>query len=153
MPIGFNPDDTVPIRLDCLDGTKPEVDRAVFKCRLLTSKQVARIDKLRDEAWDKEMTLMKTDATLDEALLIGIVGWNNVRDDKGAEVAFSPEALGEFTPRLKSKMVAEYPTRVFFAEGDLKNSTSPCKPDASAEAGAINAETAATAPASPNPST
>lgn len=144
MPIGFDPNDTIPVKLDCFDGGKPDDQRATFTCRHLTSKQVKEVARLRREAWDAD-TYEGRDAKLNAALLVGIAGWENVRDDAGNPVPFAPEAFDEFAYSLRFDMAGEYPDAVFFTEIDRKNSRSHSKPASSAAAGATPPESATTA--------
>jgi hypothetical protein len=146
MPIGFDPNDTVPVKLDCFDGNKPDDQRATFTCRHLTSKQVKEVARLRREAHEAK-TYDEQDAKLNAALLVGIVGWDNLRDDKGELVPFSPEAFDEFSFLLKSDMAGQYPDALMFSEIDQKKSSSHSKPASTAAPGATAPGSAGTAPA------
>jgi hypothetical protein len=121
MPIGFDPNDTCLVTLDCLDQGKPDAERARFKCRFLTSGQRKRVEALVQQAYQPQATDAERDALINQALLLGIVGWENLRDSDGKDVPFGPEALDEFTFRAKSAMASEYPVRVSISEGDRKN--------------------------------
>lgn len=135
MPIGFDPNDTIPVKLDCFDGDKPDDQRATFTCRHLTSKQVKEVARLRREAWEAD-TYEDRDAKLNAALLVGIVGWDNLRDDKGEPVKFAPEAFDEFAYSLRFDMAGEYPDALFFSEIDRKKSSSHSKPGSTPAPGA-----------------
>lgn len=129
MPIGFDPNDTCLVMLNCVDKEKPDDRRAKFKVKFLSSRQVKQMAKLRDEALNA-IEPEEQDAKLNEALLIGLVGWEGLAGDDGKPLPFSPESLDEFSHRLKSWMISEIPSRIFFAEADLKNSASRLTPTA-----------------------
>lgn len=119
MPIGFDPADTCEITLDCIDKGKPDDQRAKFRCRFLTSGQVRKIDLMR-EAANKSSSDTDADNILNDAIMLGIVGWSGIVVD-GKPLEFSREALDEFTPTQKYRIVYEYPFRVGLQESDRKN--------------------------------
>ncbi len=146
MAIGFDPLDTVWVRLNSFDGGKPEGERAMFEVRHLTSRQVRLVAKLRNEAWDADDDDVRIDK-LNEAILMGIAGWKGVKDNTGKEVPFSPDALEDFEPREKSRMCGEYPWAVFLASNEKKTFPSPSASTDSAPATAPGMGSAGVAPA------
>lgn len=143
MPIGFDPLDTVLIRLDCFDGHKPESERARFKFRFLTSKQAKKVERLRADA-AKAKTHAERDELLDAAILEGLADWENVNWGDGAAVPFSPEALGEFKVALKFAIVSEYPMSLLLTDMESFRSSSPSPAGTASsakDAPAVNAPT------------
>ncbi len=120
MPIGFHPDDTCRIHLDCFDKDKPEDQRAWFVCKFLTANQAREVEKLRDQAAQAASDAV-ADETINRAILKGIVGWERVKDHEGKEIPFGPEGLGEMSLRMKQRIAYEYPWRTGLSEVDQKN--------------------------------
>lgn len=119
MPIGFNPEDTISFHLDCFDKEKPPEQRAKFRFRFLTGNQTAKVESLAEEA-NRAVRNADTEKLLIEAILIGLAGWENLKDYSGAVVAFAPEALGEFTTRLKFLIAREYPIKLMVSDHEKK---------------------------------
>jgi hypothetical protein len=114
MPIGFAPTDVATISLPCF-ASKPEAERPRFKFRFLSAGQIKKVERLRDEA-ARAKGEQEADALVNAAILEGLLGWENLRDHDGGDVPFSPEALDEFTLRLKFQMAIEYPRELLYTE-------------------------------------
>ena len=138
MPIGFDPNESALVTLDCIDGGKPE--RCRFRCRYLSERELGQVRRWLSEANDAA-TDDAAAALLDKAILAGMTGWENVRSN-GEPVPFSPEALGEFTLLQKFSIVVEYPTRLWLSERDRKNSSSPAISTTAPSAGEAQANPA-----------
>lgn len=89
MPLGTNPNKTVPIWLEC-DADVPEADRPTFRCRFHTRHQY---DALYEEL---NAILAKEDYEAQERELSAfiaahLVAWQNVTDPDGKALAFAPD--------------------------------------------------------------
>lgn len=145
MPIGFDPNDTTKVPLDALDKGKPPEARARFELRFLTAGQVKKLEKLRGQAMTAR-TQEESDALINEAILMALAGWENVRDHAGVLVPFSPAALDEFSPRLKFRMAAEIPFAMELGDDEKKASSSSAPSATGASAKAAEEDAASTSP-------
>jgi hypothetical protein len=140
VPIGFDPADSEWIELK--SASAPQGAPPIrFRCRYLSYRQEKQVDDLRNRAIDASNEDDRN-ALLNDAILIGIIDWQNVTLD-GAPLAFSREALDELTTLQKVRITAEYPGAMFLTEADRKNSSSPqSSPSQAAAAGEQAAPTA-----------
>jgi hypothetical protein len=148
MPIGFSPDDVAVVHLDCIDKGKPESERARFKFRFLTSGQTKKVERLRDAALTSNRD-DESDRLLNEAIRIGLVGWDNLKDGAGNLIPFAPaptatedDVLDEFTLRLKFQMAQEYPRELLYKDAESFRSSSPSPADTASSAKGAPAENA-----------
>jgi len=93
MPIGFDPDATMPVWLDS-DADKPEESRPTFHAKYLTARARAKVRETIDKAFDLFQKATGDDEhqiaeVACEALRIQIGGWKNL------PVEFSLDAFGE----------------------------------------------------------
>lgn len=148
MPFALDPNETAPFTL-ASDRGKPGAP--VFLFHYLTCRELRRVQQLRQEARaisDNTASMAK----VDEAILIGLVGWENVTDRKGNPIPFAPDRLDDvLSTSDKWEMVFEYPSVLTASEMDRKKSLWQSASDA-----ALCAEDAAPAatidPPATNPS-
>ncbi len=164
MPIGFSPSDTATLPLPCIDKGKPDADRARFKFRFLTSGQAKQVERLRDAARAATRD-DECDRLLNEAIRIGLVGWENLKDAEGKRIPFADappapvvvegqkpppppyDVLDEFTLRLKFQITLEYPRELLYSEAESFRSGSPSPAGTASSAKDAPAGSAPTLPA------
>src|SRR5438132_1281370 len=90
MPIALDPGQTAGYVLK-RDQQKPENSRPTFMFHYLTRAESRRVRDVREQA-RAEQDAEASEQLLDEALLVGLVGWRNVVDRNGKAVEFAPNA-------------------------------------------------------------
>jgi hypothetical protein len=117
MPIGIDPNDTFSVK-SSIDSHLPDEQRAVFKVRAISVYEERRIRRFLEEALAAK-TLDEQNGKLNDALCVGVVGWENV------PYPFSPEGLDKaFSATQKIDFIKEYPHLVAIGEIEKKASRS-----------------------------
>lgn len=146
MPISFDPDATFRITL-ATDADKPDGQRPAFVFRYMTNREWSRVEELFAEA-DKASTTREYVDRVNEALRIGLVGWEHMVDLDGQEIPYANEDMDRVTTAVDSN---ELRARLFeessASEIDLKKFVwhSRSRSVASAEAADPDAATTAQA--------
>jgi hypothetical protein len=174
MPIGFSPDDVAVVGLPCFNKGKAPADCPRFRFRFLTSGQAKKVERLRDAARAANRD-DECDRLLNEAIRIGLVGWENLKDGEGKLIPFAPapvlpsapaeplprqnpeiqllataelyDVLDEFTIRLKFQITLEYPRELLYTDAESFRSSSPSPAGTASSAKDAPAENAQTLPA------
>lgn len=92
MPIGFMPGETTTVPLDCIDKGKADGERAKFTVRFITAGEAKCVAKLEREA-RSALSPGDADALLNQAIRIGIVGWEGLVGSDGNPVVYRPAPL------------------------------------------------------------
>jgi hypothetical protein len=133
MPLSSDPNDTLKIVLAC-DKNKPDETRPFFKARFMTRRETSQVKRLLAESAD-DKDYDRGHASLDVALAVGIVGWENMVDRNGNPVDFKVDDVAgrkalsltdEFlTGREKWELAERLLTETRLTETDRGNSESP----------------------------
>ena len=110
MPIALDPGHTAGYVLK-RDQQKPENSRPTFLFHYLTRAESRRVRDLRERARG-EQDQDASEQLLNDALLVGLVGWRNVADRNGKAVEFTPssESLDEVLTLVeKWELANNYP--------------------------------------------
>lgn len=114
MAVAINPNQRVSYVLD-EDRSLPESERTEFVLRPITAGDFLAISKSPDGR-----------PILADIAIVGICGWTNLRDEAGAQVAYSEEAK---RARLLARWIPELASEVAklsrLSRRDEKNSESP----------------------------
>lgn len=135
MPISTNPNATSPFSLPC-DAGIPQKDRPAFLVKFMSQEQLDEHERLMLAA-SQDPSDAGAWRKLIAAVKIGIVGWRNMKDAQGKEIAFSEQAYFDVLCDQERWNVAwHYPAVVRLTKVDLGFLDSPA-PSAGAQAAAI----------------
>lgn len=110
MPIGYSPDDVLEAK-SSID--KHLANRITWKMRPLSVAESRKVKRLVRESSEAD-SLDSEQSKLNEALAIGIVGWDRPEP-------YSIEAIDSLlSPEQKCTLADEYPSMLFLAESEKK---------------------------------
>jgi hypothetical protein len=125
VPISLSTKRTFPIWLDS-DAEEPMETRPVFMCRFLSADEVIDLQEAAREAFRPGTLYTDSRQRACAALAGKIVGWRNMRDAQGQEIAWGTRPLSAVCTFEELSELAEKAWRQSeLSEVDLKKSTSP----------------------------
>jgi len=100
MPISFDPNATFQIVL-ATDADKPAGQRPAFIFRYMTNREWLRVEELFAAA-DEASTTSEYVTRTNDALRIGLVGWEHMVDRDGQEIPYANQDLDRVTTAIDS---------------------------------------------------
>lgn len=122
MPIGFSKRQTVKVYLPGDEGVEGAPH---FICRYMSCLETIEYEEMLVEAAEKKKQ-REGNESLNQAIATCMVGWEGMRDTRGNEVPYAPDAIDRIylTPAEKWTLAYTIPKKLLISENELKNSES-----------------------------
>jgi hypothetical protein len=118
--ISYDPNETVLIPLADKPGV-PDSELPALECRVLSRREKKQYDRILEQRAQAKTEDEVSNLVID-ALMISVVGWQNITDRDGKPVDFSRENFDVFSDMQLYKIAINLPARLSTSEVDQKKS-------------------------------